>query len=252
MQRHAPTLEAKDRSLVLPITARGLRVSHEGRSILEAINLDLAAKPIATVILGPNGAGKSLVIRLLAGLLLPDAGSVSWANSPPDRARAAKIGFVFQQPVLLRRSAVANIAYALRLTGTPSNERLARAHEILRHAGMSHLAETPARVLSGGEQQRLAIVRAMACDPDIFFLDEPTSNLDPASTVAIEQMVRDVRDRGIPFVLITHDLGQARRLADEVIFMHRGCILERTPADQFFINPQTRQAAAYINGEIVI
>ena len=229
-----------------------MSVHRDGRTILDSIDLELSARPVTTVILGPNGAGKSLLIRMLAGLLQPDYGSVRWGKSAPDRARAAKIGFVFQRPVLLRRTAAANVAFALGITGVPKSERAQRALEVLENAGMSHLAETQSGVLSGGEQQRLAIVRALACNPDIIFLDEPTSNLDPASVAAIERMVRDLQGRGIPIVLITHDLGQARRLADDVIFMHRGRVLERTPAPRFFAAPQSREAASYIKGEIVI
>ena len=117
---------------------------------------------------------------------------------------------------------------------------------------MSHLADTPARVLSGGEQQRLAMVRSLACQPDIFFLDEPAANLDPASTAALEKMLHDVRARSTPLVLITHDLGQARRLADEIIFLHKGRICERTPALEFFDAPKSPEAAAYLKGEIVL
>ena len=252
MQRHVETADDNADSSVLPVSANGLHVTREGRTILNAVDVELTAKATATVILGPNGAGKSVLIRILAGLLPPDSGTVLWGNAPPQGTRAAKIGFVFQRPVMLRRTAVANIAYALGLTGTPAQDRAARAYDILANSGLGHLADTPARVLSGGEQQRLAFVRALACNPDIFFLDEPTSNLDPASTAAIELMIRDVRARGIPLVLITHDLGQARRLADDVIFMHRGRILERTPAATFFTTPQTQEAAAFVRGEIVL
>lgn len=237
---------------VLPIVARDVSLSRDGRTILSHVNLEIGVTSNSTVILGPNGAGKSLLVRILAGLVQPDSGCVSWAKAPPDRARAAKIGFVFQRPVMLRRTALENIAYALALPGLCTKDCLERASQILAQAGMSNIAETHARVLSGGEQQRLAIVRAMACDPDIFILDEPTSNLDPASTAAIEQMVRDVRNRGTPIVFITHDLGQARRLADEIVFLHQGRILECTPGAQFFIRPQTPEAAAYIRGDIVI
>ena len=119
----------------------------------------------------------------------PTAGRVSWGDVAPDRARAAKIGFVFQRPVLLRRSALANVTYALTVTGVPRPERHERALAALTRARIAHLAETPARVLSGGEQQLLSIARALATQPEILILDEPTSNLDPAATVAIETLI---------------------------------------------------------------
>ena len=237
---------------VLPVAGQGLTVSRSGRCILNQVNLLLGSAPGTTIILGPNGAGKSVLIRVLCGLLAPDAGTVTWCGTPPDRARMAKIGLVFQKPVLLRRSARANIEYALAVTGTSKNEQRERAGEALHHAGLSHLSETDARVLSSGEQQRLTLARALATGPNILVLDEPAANLDPASTAAIENVLRGIRDRGTPIVLITHDLGQARRLADEVVFLHKGRIKERTSAADFFTQPRSAEALAYINGEIVL
>ncbi len=237
---------------VLPIRAQGVTVRRDGRCVLDNIDIELGDSASTTVILGCNGAGKSLLVRVLAGLLTADTGTVSWANTLANRVRAAKIGLVFQRPVLLRRTAAANIEFALKISGTPKDKRTLRARDILEEAGISYLAQTQARELSGGEQQRLAVARALACDPDIFFLDEPASNLDPASTAALEKMLRHVKARGIPLVLITHDLGQARRLADEVIFMHRGRICERTLAAEFFREPKSPQATAFLAGEIVI
>ncbi len=239
-------------SSVLPLAGHGICVARSGRSILDAVDLSLGAGPGTTVILGPNGAGKSVLIRVLCGLLAPDTGSVTWGGTAPDRARANKIGFVFQKPVLLRRSARANIEYALGVTGTPKNEQRERALDALQLAGLAHLGETDARVLSSGEQQRLSLARALAMVPGILVLDEPAANLDPASTAAIENVLRGIRDAGTPIVLITHDLGQARRLADEVIFLHKGRTKERTPAEAFFARPQSPEALAYLNGEIVL
>ena len=252
---------------VLPVAGKGLIVTRAGRNILDSVDLALGTKPGTTVILGPNGAGKSVLIRVLCGLLAPDAGAVTWGGTEPDRARMAKIGLVFQRPVLLRRSARANIEYALAVTGTPRtgtprtgtpgtgtprDAQRERADEALRLAGLAHLGDTDARVLSGGEQQRLTLARALATEPGIFVLDEPAANLDPASTAAIENVLRAIRDTGTPIVLITHDLGQARRLADEVVFLHKGRIKERTRAAEFFTQPKSSEAQAYINGEIVL
>jgi tungstate transport system ATP-binding protein len=249
-QDEAP--KAASAALVLPISGKGLVVTRQGRNILDSVDLALGTKQGTTIILGHNGAGKSILIRVLCGLLVPDQGTVTWGGTPPDRARMAKIGLVFQKPVLLRRSARANIEYALAVTGTPQHEQRERADQALRGAGLAHLAETDARVLSSGEQQRLTLARALAVEPDILLLDEPAANLDPASTAAIESVLRGIRDAGTPVVLITHDLAQARRLADEVVFLHKGQIKERTPAAAFFARPKSAEALAYINGEIVL
>jgi tungstate transport system ATP-binding protein len=237
---------------VLPIVAQKLRVERGGRVILDDVDFGVAADSEATILLGPNGAGKSVLIRCLAGLMQPDSGTLTWAGKAPDRARITRIGFVFQRPILLERSALANIDYALRVTNAPFRDRTATALQALDSAGLAHLAAQPARSLSAGEQQRLALARAIACAPELLILDEPTANLDPASTAAFERSLHGIRQRGTPVVLITHDLGQARRLGDRIVFMHRGRILETTPAAQFFTKPQSPQAAAFVRGELVV
>jgi tungstate transport system ATP-binding protein len=242
---------ARQHSAVLPLTAHGVDVTRGGRQLLAGIELDIQDTAAITVLLGPNGAGKSLLVRMLCGLAEPDAGRVTWAGTPPDRARMAKIGVVFQRPIVLNRTALANIDYALTVTGTPPSERKVRAAAALAQAGLSHLANQPAQSLSGGEQQRLALARALACRPDVLILDEPTANLDPASTRAIEELLRGCRSAGTPVLFITHDLAQARRLADHVVFMHSGRIIERTPAAQFFISPPSPEATRFISGELL-
>jgi tungstate transport system ATP-binding protein len=236
---------------ILPICGEGLAFERGGRRILDRLDVEIAGSG-TLVLVGPNGAGKSVLVRVLAGLLSPTEGRVAWAGTPPDRRRAPKIGFVFQRPVLLRRSALANIEYALAVAGVPRAERDARAHAALARARLTHLAEAPARVLSGGEQQLLSIARALATAPEILILDEPTSNLDPSATKAIEGLISEVRAEGIGVVLITHDLGQARRLADEVAFLHRGRIIERAPSHAFWAEPTSREAQAFLRGEIVL
>jgi tungstate transport system ATP-binding protein len=255
MQKNVtPEVEALStvKGSVLPIEAQKLRVERGGRTILDNVDFAIDADAAATILLGPNGAGKSVLIRCLAGLMQPDSGTLTWAGKVPDRARISRIGFVFQRPILLERSALANIDYALRVTNAPVSDRVAAALQALDGAGLAHLAEQPARSLSAGEQQRLALARAIACAPELLILDEPTANLDPASTAAFEQSLHGIRQRGTPIVLITHDLGQARRLGDRIVFMHQGCIVETTPAAQFFTKPQCPQAAAFVKGELVV
>jgi tungstate transport system ATP-binding protein len=237
------------------LEVRGLEVVyHTQKGKLKALHdVSFDVRPGEIVgLMGPNGAGKSLLIRVLMGLVVPDAGQVLWGDAPPDRARIAKTGFVFQRPVLLRRSALANLVYALKAAGIARGEREARAWAALRHAGLERLAHAPARVLSGGEQQRLAIARSLASGPEVLMLDEPTAHLDPPSTAAIENLIRDARDEGTRIVLITHDVGQARRVADEIAFLHHGRMLERAPAGAFFRAPASPEAEAFLRGELVL
>jgi tungstate transport system ATP-binding protein len=239
------------RDAVLPMECRQVVMARAGRVLLDGVDVRIDGSGL-TVVLGPNGAGKTLLLRVLVNLVSPDSGLVRWANKPPDRARAPSIGFVFQKPMMLRRSVLANVIYALAATAVPRAEREARAREVLSMASLHHLAQTPARLLSGGEQQRLALARALAAEPDVLLLDEPASSLDPAATLAIENLIETARARGTRIVLVTHDIGQARRLADTVLFMHRGRIVERAAAPAFFDNPAQPSARHFIEGRIVL
>jgi tungstate transport system ATP-binding protein len=159
---------------------------------------------------------------------------------------------VFQKPVLLRRTAAANITYALGLRGIARSERNSRALQALELAGLERHAATPARVLSGGEQQRLCLARALSLDPEVLFLDEPTASLDPASTLAIERLLIGAKHRGIKVIVVTHDVGQARRLAQDVIFLHHGRLVEHQPAPRFFDQPESDTARAFMAGGLVL
>jgi tungstate transport system ATP-binding protein len=236
---------------VLPMRGAGLRVERGDRRLLQGVDIEISGGG-TLVVIGPNGAGKSLLMRVLAALVAPTAGEVTWAGRAPDRRRAPKIGFVFQRPVLLRRSAIANVEYALAVTGVPKSERAERARAALQRARLDHLASSPARVLSGGEQQLLSIARALAASPEILIVDEPTSNLDPAATIAIEGLIRSIAADGTRVALITHDLGQMRRLGDEVAFVHHGRILERTPMHEFLQQPRSVEAAHFLRGDLVL
>ena len=236
---------------MLPLEGRGLVVRRGGRTLIDGLDIALAGRGV-TVVMGANGAGKSLLLRLLAGLVLPDAGAVTWAGAAPDRRRATRVGFVFQRPVMLRRTAEANVRFALKAAGVPRGERRARACDALAAAGLAALAGWPARLLSGGEQQRVALARALAPGPQVLLLDEPTSNLDPASTLAIEELVTHACHQGTRIVFVSHDLGQARRIADEVVFVHAGRIEERSPAGRFFEAPSSARARAFLDGRLVL
>jgi tungstate transport system ATP-binding protein len=184
------------------------------------------------------------------GLVPVTHGRITWGGrdaSPPDRR-----AILFQRPTMLRRSSAGNVRYALAAAGVPRGQRANRAAELLADVGLEGLDRRPARRLSGGEQQRLALARALARDPALLFLDEPTASLDPAATKAIEDIVRAVTARGVKVVMSTHDLGQAKRLAGDVVLLHRGRLIENRPAPEFFINPRTQEARTFIAGELLV
>ena len=233
----------------LPLVLERVSFEAGGQRLIDdlSLTLDAAAR---TVVLGPNGAGKSLLLRLCHGLIRPTAGRIRWACDDPARLRRQQ-AFVFQRPVLLRRSAAANVVYVLAVAGVPYAKRPRRAVAALEQVGLAPLAERPARVLSGGEQQRLALARAWALAPKILFLDEPTANLDPAATRAIEAVIAAMAEDGVKIVMTTHDLGQARRHADEIVFLHKGRLIECADAARFFARPATPEARAFVAGELL-
>ena len=242
---------ATDSILPLQLDAVGYHV--QGRQLLGPLSLTLE-RGRRTVILGPNGAGKSLFMRLCHGLLPPSSGQIRWGNGAgplPMALLRRRQAMVFQRPVMLRRSALRNVTFALASAGLPLAERRLRATAALERFGLLALARRDARLLSGGEQQRLALARAWALEPDVLFLDEPTAALDPAAVHAFEASLARFHERGIKIVMATHDLGQARRLADEVLFLAGGHVLEQAPAVEFFSQPRSAAARAFLAGEIV-
>lgn len=247
----APTGREARTEPILPLRVRDLSYQAGGRWLINGIDLDVPPGSF-TAILGPNGAGKSLLLRLLHGLITPSTGSILWAGRPADAAARRRQAMVFQKPVLLRRSTAANLDYALRLRGLPRALRRERCAELLAMGHLAPLARTPARLLSGGEQQRLAVVRALALEPEILFLDEPTASLDPAATLAIERLIQEAHRQGTTILLVTHDRDQARRLADRVVLVWRGRVVEEAPAAVFFAEPRTEEARAFLAGRLVV
>jgi tungstate transport system ATP-binding protein len=233
---------------ILPLRLHDVSFAAGGRAIIDGISLEIEAGP-STIILGANGAGKSVLMRLMHGLLGASSGRIEW-SAPEQPGASRKQAMVFQRPVLLRRSAQANIAYALKIAGVGEPQRGAQVREALESVGLAHLAHRPARVLSGGEQQRLALARAWALHPEVLFLDEPTASLDPSATREIESVIRAFDAAGTKIVMATHNLGQARRLGDEILFLDQGRLVERAPVGEFFSKPQSAQAAAFIKGEL--
>jgi len=235
---------------ILPLVLEDVCFEVGGDLLLRNISIRLDTGP-RTVILGPNGAGKSLTLRICHGLLAPTRGSVHWYRRIPGEPVFQHQAMVFQRSVLLRRSVAANVEYALRLRGLSKTVRKSTVVDALNVVGLLPLRDRPARVLSMGEQQRLALARAWALRPQVLFLDEPTANLDPSATRAVEEIIDVFHRAGTKIVMTTHDLGQARRIADEVLFFHRGRLVEFSPSDEFFSQPRTPEAAAFVKGELL-
>jgi tungstate transport system ATP-binding protein len=233
----------------LPLVLDGVSLQAGATAILDRLSLTITPGA-PTLIVGPNGAGKTTLLRLCMGLTAPSTGRITWGGRT-DRTPARR-AILFQRPVMLRRTAAANVAYALAQAGTPSAQRAQRVAALLERVGLSDLARRPARRLSSGEQQRLALARALARDPEILLLDEPTANLDPAATRSVEQLVLMAAQSGIKIVMASHDLGQVRRIAGEVIFLVRGALCEQGPAADFLDRPATAEAAAFVRGDLVI
>lgn len=231
---------------LLPLRLDGVVFAAGPRRIIDCVSLTIEAG-LRTVIVGPNGAGKSVLLRLCHGLLRPTAGAVRW-NAAEVPGAPRRQAMVFQRPMMLRRSALANVTYALGVAGVRHGLRPSRAREALRKVGLESLAAQSARVLSGGEQQRLALARAWALQPEIIFLDEPTASLDPGATAEVEKVITAMVAAGTKIVLVTHNLGQARRLGDEILFLHQGRLVERAPADHFFRQPQSLEAKQFLEG----
>jgi len=233
----------------LPLVLEDVSLQAGATMILD--RLSLAITPGApTLIVGPNGAGKTSLLRLCMGLATPSAGRISWGGRTD--SKPARRAILFQRPVMLRRTVAANVGYALAQAGAPRSQRMPRVAALLDRVGLADLAQRPARRLSGGEQQRLALARALARDPEILLLDEPTANLDPAATRSVEEIVVMAAQSGIKIVMASHDLGQVRRLAGDVVFLVRGALCEQDRAADFLDNPTTPEAAAFLRGDLVI
>lgn len=233
------------------IEVTDLRIGRNGFALLDVPTLSLGA-PGPTVVLGPNGAGKSLLLRCLHGLISPDQGQVLQDGQPMDRHLRSRQAMVFQKPVLLRRSVAANLDYVLKRQGLERKVRMARIADLLSEGGLDGKARQWARSLSGGEAQRLAILRALARTPDILFLDEPTSALDPSATQEIEAMILRAARRGTRIVMVTHDVGQARRLGHDIVLMQAGQVAEHNLARDFFDGPESQAGRRFLAGALVL
>jgi len=233
----------------LPFEVNKLSVTKCGNILLSDISLNITSNEI-TIILGPNGAGKSLFLRTAHGLETLSQGSIKWNTHTPSPRQPWR-SYIFQKPVLLRRSVRANLEYVLSLHQIEKRNYTALINNALQHTGLMDLAERNARVLSGGEQQRLNIARAWVLQPKVILLDEPTAELDPNGTAAIERLIEEIAQQGTKVIMSTHDLGQARRLGKDILFFHQGKLIEHTPAEIFFTQANTEAAQNFIAGKLL-
>lgn len=231
---------------MFPLAISGLCFTPSGRPVLNGLDLTLGGEGIS-VVLGPNGVGKTLLLRLVAGVLPAHGGRIDWGGAAqPDQ----RLAMVFQQPMMLRLSVFANVEFALRPQGLSAAERRTRTAAVLARVGLEHRADECARLLSGGEKQRLALARAWAMRPRLLLLDEPTASLDPSATEQVETIIREIRTEGAKVLMTTHNLGQATRLADDIVFLADGRVQEHAPAQRFFARPQSVAARAFLQGEL--
>jgi tungstate transport system ATP-binding protein len=238
----------RDLVSILPLSVDALTFTREGRNLLDGVSFTLPAGGV-TAVIGPNGAGKSLLLRLCHGLLVPDTGTIRWHGTGGRLAGRKRHAMVFQRPIMLRRSVRANLIHALAAVG--ADNTAARSEKALQRFGLTALAARPARLLSGGEQQRLAIARAWALQPDVLFLDEPSSQLDPGATRQIEETIAGLASEGMTIVMSSHDLAQARRLSQRVLFLNRGRLIEDAATRHFFAGPATPEGRAFIAGDLL-
>ncbi len=233
---------------LFPLHVQGAVSSRAGTVLVGPIDLQLDGQGTCVVI-GPNGSGKTTLLRMLHGAARLNKGTLTWACPTPVAHRAQ--AFVFQRPVMLRRSVVDNLAYPLQVRGVPRKQARLQAREWAERIGLAEMLDRHAPVLSGGEQQKLALGRALITEPKVLFLDEPCASLDGRAMREIESILGEAKAKGTRLIMSTHDMGQAKRLADTVVFLLRGRVHECAPAPRFFQSPATSQARAFLKGDIV-
>ena len=194
-------------------------------------------------LVGANGSGKTTLLRLLHG-------QVAFTGTREGLAAGAVQAMVYQRPFMLRLSVANNLRIALWLAGVPRAVREPRAAQALKRVGLAALRDRPARVLSGGEQQRLALARAWAVRPDVLFLDEPTASLDPGAKREVEALLEGFKCEGMTLVMCTHNLGQAKRLATRVVYLDHGTLAVDLPTARFFADHVDDRAERFLKGEL--
>ncbi len=226
----------------------GVCVVRDGKTLLGPLNFTLSS-PGITCVLGHNGAGKSLFLKLCHGMFSPTKGQITWQGEVATSSRRTR-SLLLQSSPVLRRSVRANIMYPLNVNRTLRTDRIARTDAALKKFRLDDMANLPAARLSGGERQRLGLARAWVSAPSCILLDEPAASLDPVATKEFEALIHDISDAGVKVLLATHDLAQARRVADDVLMFAQGALLCQTDADDFFNRPQLPEIAKFLDGDL--
>lgn len=232
---------------LLPIEFCSVSFQKSRVCLIDRVSFTLNSSGI-TVILGPNGAGKSILLRLLHGLEIPNEGKILFKGVVADETIRRKQAMVFQNAVLLRRSVMENLSFVANLHKPQKSPNLL---ELLTEVGLAEKQHMSARQLSGGEKQRLSLARALVSHPELLLLDEPTASLDPYSVQMIETLLFKLKHQNTKIIFITHDLSQARRLAEDIIFIHKGRLEAFQYADTFFEKPDSDFAKAFIEGRLI-
>ena len=241
---------------------KGIRKAFGGTEVLHGVDLSVAAGDVVAI-LGPSGSGKTTLLRCANFLERADVGRMAFDGEELDIPRATakqianvrrKTAFVFQDYNLFRnRTVLGNVMEGLvTARKMPKDAAREKAVACLEHVGMTDRLDAYPVQLSGGQQQRVAIARAMATDPEIVFFDEPTSALDPELTAEVLSVMRRLADEGMTMIVVTHEMGFARNVADRVVFMEDGRIVAQAPAHEFFDNPANERVRAFlhtVNGE---
>ena len=234
----------------LPLRLQNVSYQVASKTLIDNLSAEIQSSGV-TIILGHNGAGKSLLLKLMHGVLQPSSGSLHWQNTQPDSQQYWRT-LVLQNPSFFERSVRFHLEFVLKISQTEKSQQQARIEHALDICGLSELHKRKVSSLSGGEIQRLSLARAWVLQPEVLLLDEPTVALDPPAAYQFETLVKQFRDSGSKIIMTTHDIPQAQRLADEVIFIYQGKLEEQANARTFFQAPTSTIAQHYLKGQLVV
>lgn len=232
------------------LKVHGIQKQYRNVKALKSVTLELKGNSVV-VLLGVNGAGKSTLMRIMAGLEGPDSGQIQFNDEMIDAKALRQIStLVFQKTAMFSMNVYDNLAYGLKIRRAPKEEISKKVCDALDMVRLSGFEKRRAKKLSGGEQQRVALARAFLLEPQVLLLDEPTANLDPNSATIIEKVILSHKREGRIIILATHNLSQARRMADVIVHIHGGEIVESDNPDNFFEHPKSEITRKFIHGEL--
>jgi|Deesub1362A_J573_1020465.scaffolds.fasta_scaffold01729_11 tungstate transport system ATP-binding protein len=234
----------------LKIHLRNIWKYYDGKAVLRDVNLSVLGGRVVGII-GNSGAGKTTLLKIVAGLEKQDRGDYYFDGRIAESFIRKKVTMVFQKPVVFNTSVHYNIKFGLKIRGFSKTEMERRVRDSLRLVKLEGYEKRRAKNLSGGEQQRLAIARALAIEPEVILLDEPTANLDPFNVRVIEQVIREISEKGVTVIFSTHNIFQARRIAEEIVHIHDGKIVEVGDVEKVFNNPENEITRKFVSGELI-